>query len=92
MAIIETDILIVGAGPTGLTLACQLAARGVNFRIIEAAAAPQKGSRGKGLQPRTLGLFDDMNIGSDVIANGAFNIIARHYDETGSFQDEALHA
>jgi 2-polyprenyl-6-methoxyphenol hydroxylase-like FAD-dependent oxidoreductase len=92
MAIIETDVLIVGAGPTGLTLACQLAARGVNFRITEAAAAPQKGSRGKGIQPRTLELLDDMGIGSDVIANGAFNIIARRYDETGSFQDEALHA
>ena len=32
-------VLIVGAGPTGLTLACELACRGVSFRLIEAAPA-----------------------------------------------------
>src|SRR5271154_5827550 len=48
----ETAVLIVGAGPTGLTLAIDLARRGVSFRLIEAEAAPFAGSRGKGLQPR----------------------------------------
>ena len=36
-------VLIVGAGPTGLTLACELARRGVSFRLIEAAPGPQPG-------------------------------------------------
>ncbi|RMQ24208.1 hypothetical protein ALQ07_01902 [Pseudomonas syringae pv. actinidiae] len=45
------DVLIIGSGPTGLTLACDLARRGINVRIIEKAAVPFNGSRGKGIQP-----------------------------------------
>jgi 2-polyprenyl-6-methoxyphenol hydroxylase-like FAD-dependent oxidoreductase len=63
-------VLIVGAGPTGLTLACELARRGVPFRLIEASPGPQPGSRGKGLQPRTLELFGDLGIVDRVMANG----------------------
>lgn len=63
-------VLIVGAGPTGLTLACELARAGVSFRIIDAAPGPQPGSRGKGLQPRTLEVFDDLGIVERVLANG----------------------
>lgn len=63
-------VLIVGAGPTGLTLACELARRGVPFRLIEAAPGPQPGSRGKGVQPRTLEVFDDLGIAERVIAHG----------------------
>ena len=57
------DVLIVGAGPTGLTLACELARRGVSSRLLEASAGPQPGSRGKGVQPRSLELFEDLEIG-----------------------------
>ena len=69
---IETPlaVLIVGAGPTGLTLACELARRGVSFRLIEAVPGPQPGSRGKGIQPRTLEVFDDLGIVDRVMANG----------------------
>lgn len=63
-------VLIAGAGPTGLTLACELARRGVSFRVIEAAPGPQSGSRGKGIQPRTLEVFEDLGIVDRVIANG----------------------
>jgi 2-polyprenyl-6-methoxyphenol hydroxylase-like FAD-dependent oxidoreductase len=63
-------VLIVGAGPTGLTLACELARRSVPFRLIEAAPGPQPGSRGKGIQPRTLEVFGDLGIVDRVIANG----------------------
>ena len=66
----DTDVLIVGAGPTGLTLACELARRGVPFRLIEAAPGPQPGSRGKGLQPRTLEVFDDLDGGGAAAAAG----------------------
>jgi flavin-dependent dehydrogenase len=51
-----SDALIVGAGPTVLTLACLLARTGVSFRIIDASLTPPIGSRGKGLQPRSLEL------------------------------------
>src|SRR5580765_2450384 len=63
--------LIAGAGPTGLTLACELARRSVPFRLVDAAPAPFNGSRGKGLQPRTLEVFDDIGIVHDVLASGA---------------------
>ena len=63
-------VLIVGAGPTGLTLACELARRGVPFRLIEAGPGPQPGSRGKGVQPRTLEVFGDLGIVDRVVAHG----------------------
>ncbi|MBE7157592.1 MAG: FAD-dependent oxidoreductase [Rhodospirillales bacterium] len=63
-------VLIVGAGPTGLTLACELALRGVSFRLVEGAPGPQPGSRGKGLQPRSLEVFDKLGIVQRVLAHG----------------------
>src|SRR2546423_991528 len=63
-------VLIAGAGPTGLTLACELARRGVPFRLVEAAPGPQPGSRGKGVQPRTLEVFDDLGVVDRVLAHG----------------------
>ena len=53
-----TQVLIVGAGPTGLLLAIELRRRGQEVRLIDAASAPFIGSRGKGVQPRTLEIFD----------------------------------
>ena len=66
----ETDVLIVGAGPTGLTLACELLGRGVDCRIVDKAAAPATTSRALGLQPRTLELFDAMGVVDRVLATG----------------------
>jgi 2-polyprenyl-6-methoxyphenol hydroxylase-like FAD-dependent oxidoreductase len=67
----ETTVLIAGAGPTGLTLALDLARRGISFRLIDVATAPFEGSRGKGLQPRTLEIFDDLGVIGAILAAGA---------------------
>jgi 2-polyprenyl-6-methoxyphenol hydroxylase-like FAD-dependent oxidoreductase len=67
----ELSVLIVGAGPTGLTLALDLARRGVPFRLIEASTTPCQGSRGKGIQPRTLEVFDDLGVVDAILAAGA---------------------
>jgi 2-polyprenyl-6-methoxyphenol hydroxylase-like FAD-dependent oxidoreductase len=64
-------VLVVGAGPTGLTLACDLARRGIRVRIVDAAPQPFAGSRGKGLQPRTLEVLDDLGVLDAVLAAGA---------------------
>lgn len=64
----NTDVLIVGAGPTGLTLAVDLARRGVAFRIVEQAPEPAGGSKGKGLQPRTQEVFDDLGVIGPILA------------------------
>ncbi|MGO8795596.1 MAG: FAD-dependent monooxygenase [Candidatus Sulfotelmatobacter sp.] len=66
----ETSVLIVGAGPTGLTLALDLARRGIPFRLIDAAREPFAGSRGKGIQPRTLEIFADLGVIDRILAAG----------------------
>lgn len=63
--------LIVGAGPAGLVLAVELARRGVAMHIIDAAPGPSMASRAKGLQPRTLEIFDDLGVIDQVVAGGA---------------------
>lgn len=66
----DTEVVIVGAGPTGLTLACDLARRGVRFRLLEKSAEPFNGSRGKGIQPRTLEIFDDLGVSRQLLRAG----------------------
>ncbi|SDK76388.1 FAD-dependent monooxygenase [Streptomyces indicus] len=64
------DVLIVGAGPTGLTLAVDLARRGVRARVVEKERGLFPGSRGKGMQPRTLEVFHDLGVLDEVLAAG----------------------
>src|SRR5271169_6553323 len=66
----QPRVLIVGAGPTGLTLACDLARRRIPLRIVDSAPEPFMGSRAKGLQPRTLEVFEDLGILETVLALG----------------------
>lgn len=66
----ERTVLIVGAGPAGLTLALHLARRGIAFRLIDAAERPFAGSRGKGIQPRTLEILEDLGIIDAILAAG----------------------
>ncbi|TWB31862.1 FAD-dependent oxidoreductase [Nitrospirillum bahiense] len=70
MARFDTDILIVGAGAAGLTLALDLARRGVDFHLVEKNTGPFPGSRGKGLQPRSLEVFEDLGVLADLLAVG----------------------
>ena len=58
----NTDVLVVGAGPTGLALGIDLARRGVDALVLERADALFPGSRGKGFQPRTMEVFDDLGV------------------------------
>jgi 2-polyprenyl-6-methoxyphenol hydroxylase-like FAD-dependent oxidoreductase len=59
----SATVLVVGAGPTGLTLAYDLTRRGVAVRIIDRQEQFTTASRAKaGVQPRTLEVFDDFGI------------------------------
>ncbi|MEV7319029.1 FAD-dependent monooxygenase [Streptomyces sp. NPDC093970] len=64
------DVLIVGAGPTGLTLGIDLARRGVDALVVEAGEKLFPGSRGKGIQPRTQEVFDDLGVREALRAAG----------------------
>jgi 2-polyprenyl-6-methoxyphenol hydroxylase-like FAD-dependent oxidoreductase len=75
----QLDVLVVGAGPTGLTLAVDLARRGVAVRIIDRAPEFARGSRGKGLSPRSLEVFDDLGIVSAALASGITHLPHRKY-------------
>lgn len=65
------DVLIAGAGPAGTTLAIDLARRGLAVRIVDKAPHSFDGSRAKGLQPRTLEVFDDLGVLDDVLAGSS---------------------
>lgn len=79
------DVLICGAGAAGLSLAIDLARRGVGFRIIEKADEPFRGSRGKGIQPRTQEIFDDLGILDRIVALGGVYPTQREYASDGSY-------
>jgi 2-polyprenyl-6-methoxyphenol hydroxylase-like FAD-dependent oxidoreductase len=63
-------VLVVGAGPTGLTMANELARHGVRPRIIDRGSAPATTSRALVVQPRTLEIFDDIGVVEQAIAAG----------------------
>jgi 2-polyprenyl-6-methoxyphenol hydroxylase-like FAD-dependent oxidoreductase len=75
----QTDVLIAGAGPTGLTLACDLARRGTAVRVIDRAPEFPAGSRGKGLSPRTLEVLDDLGLIGPVLDSGTTHLPFRKY-------------
>ncbi|MGW6478539.1 FAD-dependent oxidoreductase [Streptomyces sp. NPDC055059] len=66
----HTEVLVVGAGPTGLALAVDLARRGVDALVVERADALFPGSRGKGIQPRTREVFHDLGVLDAIHAAG----------------------
>jgi 2-polyprenyl-6-methoxyphenol hydroxylase-like FAD-dependent oxidoreductase len=67
----STDVLICGAGAAGLVLAIDLARRGVAFRLIDKAPTPFAGSRGKGIQPRSQEVFEDLGVLDRMLEIGA---------------------
>lgn len=83
----SSDVLICGSGAAGLTLAIELARRGVSFRLVERMDAAFRGSRGKGIQPRTLEIFEDQGIVDRVAARGGFYPPQREHRPDGSFVD-----
>jgi len=58
----DTDVLVVGAGPTGLMLANQLVRRGVRTLIIDRHAGPSLETRALGVQARTLEIYSHLGI------------------------------
>jgi 2-polyprenyl-6-methoxyphenol hydroxylase-like FAD-dependent oxidoreductase len=79
------DVLICGAGAAGLTLAIELARRNVSFRLLDKMDEPFRGSRGKGIQPRTQEIFEDLDIIDRVVVAGGVYPPQREYRDDGSY-------
>ncbi|MEU6486126.1 monooxygenase [Streptomyces sp. NPDC046887] len=65
-----TDVIVVGAGPTGLMLACELALAGVRPLIVERRPEPQRDSRALTLHPRSVELMDLRGLAPRFLAAG----------------------
>jgi 2-polyprenyl-6-methoxyphenol hydroxylase-like FAD-dependent oxidoreductase len=64
------DVLVVGAGPTGLTLAAELAAVGVRCRLVDRGLDRVHESRALAIQPRTLEVLAGLGVTDELIAGG----------------------
>jgi len=76
----EIDVLVVGAGPTGLTAACELARYGLKFRIIEKRAEPSDKSKALVVHARTLELLRLMGCADQFLQFGLRILGVNIYD------------
>src|SRR5262245_7780874 len=77
MTTMNTEVLIIGAGPTGLSLACQLLRYGIDFVIIERKEAITPYSKAIGVHARTLEIFDQIGLAAPAVAQGTLARKAR---------------
>src|SRR4051794_14773810 len=98
----DWQVLVVGAGPTGLTLATQLLSRGIRTRIIDKHQSPMPYSRALGINARTLELLDTMGlaeafldighrVGSIRMYSGQRPLVRQAFTRNGSRFDFMLH-
>ncbi|ADD43085.1 FAD-dependent oxidoreductase [Stackebrandtia nassauensis] len=73
----ETDVLIVGAGPVGLTLATALAQNGVQATLVDKLTDGANTSRAAVVHARTLEVLRDINISDDLVSRG---VIVPHFE------------
>ncbi len=66
----KTDVLIVGAGPTGLVLALWLTRLGVRVRIVDKTAEPGTTSRALAVQARTLEFYSQIGLADAIVERG----------------------
>lgn len=66
----RSDVLIIGAGPTGLVLALWLSKLGIRVRIIDKTSEPGTTSRALAVQARTLELYRQLDLSDTVVQNG----------------------
>ncbi len=80
----QLPVLIVGAGPVGLSLACELLRHKVPFRLVEQADAPTIYSKAQILHSRTLEMFEDLGVATRICEQArparALNIFNREWE------------
>jgi 2-polyprenyl-6-methoxyphenol hydroxylase-like FAD-dependent oxidoreductase len=85
-----TDVIICGTGAAGLTLAIDLARRNIGFLLIDKAPHPFIGSRGKGIQPRSQEVFEDLGVIDRIVASGGEYPVQRIYTDDGPIDQVAV--
>lgn len=70
LPVVDTEVLVVGAGPTGLMAALVLARRGVSAVVIDTKAGPTRESRALAVQARTMEIYDQLGLVDQVLAGG----------------------
>jgi 2-polyprenyl-6-methoxyphenol hydroxylase-like FAD-dependent oxidoreductase len=68
----DTDVLVVGAGPTGLTLAASLVARGVRTTVVDRQATMAHTSRAGAVNARTLEVLEGLDVSRRLVKEGVF--------------------
>lgn len=68
---IQTEVLIVGAGPTGLSLAAQLIRYGIDFVIIDSKKGVTEFSKALAVHARTLEIYDQLGLAQEAVRRGA---------------------
>jgi 2-polyprenyl-6-methoxyphenol hydroxylase-like FAD-dependent oxidoreductase len=76
---VNPDVLIVGAGPTGLMLACELVRSNVSFRIVDKITEPSTRSRALVVHARTLELLEKLGVADKLAARGVRTLRAHLY-------------
>lgn len=70
MTVLKTDVIIVGAGPTGLSLACQFQRFGIDFVVVEKNDDVTIFSKAIGVQARTLEIYEQLGLAQKAITEG----------------------
>src|SRR2546428_13292865 len=66
----DTDVLIVGGGPTGLMLANQLGRRGIRLMLIDRHSGPAQQTRAMAVHARTLEIYSKLGIAKRALDDG----------------------
>jgi 2-polyprenyl-6-methoxyphenol hydroxylase-like FAD-dependent oxidoreductase len=69
-AMTDNDVIVVGAGPTGLTLACELAMRSIRVGLVERRADSPNMTRAFAVHARTLELLDSRGLAEELLPHG----------------------
>ncbi|HRH45655.1 MAG TPA: FAD-dependent monooxygenase [Pyrinomonadaceae bacterium] len=84
---IKTEVIIVGGGPTGLSLACQFIRYGVDFVIVDKKETVTPYSKALGVHARTLEVYEQLGLAEKAVAEGIIAAKAR-FLESGEIRGE----
>jgi 2-polyprenyl-6-methoxyphenol hydroxylase-like FAD-dependent oxidoreductase len=80
-ALKTATVIVNGAGPVGLTMACELARHGIDLRIFDKNAGPSPQSRALAIFPRTLEVFSTIGMLDEVLAEGQRLVAVSLYND-----------